>query len=97
MRLCEVQHCGEKHSAKGFCELHYSRHKRGIPLVTDAEALEIDGALANRRANEAYLSRPLLPTGGLSPVCPQRNNPFGHNPECGCRRASQSVPYDEVS
>lgn len=28
-------------------------------------------------------------------ACAQSNNPYGHNPACPCRRASQSVPYSE--
>lgn len=27
--------------------------------------------------------------------CRRGNQPYGHNPECDCRRASQTVPYAE--
>lgn len=45
---------------------------------------------------DPYDIRGLLPTAHpseLDPKCRQANNPFGHNPECSCRRPSQSVPY----
>ncbi|MEW2478735.1 hypothetical protein AB0876_04015 [Mycobacterium sp. NPDC049093] len=29
---CSVQGCGGEHRAKGFCEFHYFRDLRGIPL-----------------------------------------------------------------
>ena len=35
MRICEVDGCGEKHRASGFCDTHYRRFKRnGTPHLT---------------------------------------------------------------
>lgn len=30
--MCSVPGCERRHSAKGMCDLHYNRHKRGIDL-----------------------------------------------------------------
>lgn len=31
-RLCSIESCGRKHASFGFCYLHYSRQRDGIPL-----------------------------------------------------------------
>ena len=31
-RVCSVEGCEGKHSAKGYCAFHYDRHKRGFPM-----------------------------------------------------------------
>lgn len=32
MRFCTFDNCVEKHKAKGYCNFHYRRHKRNVPL-----------------------------------------------------------------
>jgi hypothetical protein len=32
-RTCTVDDCGERHYARGFCQLHYWRHYQGRELV----------------------------------------------------------------
>lgn len=32
MRICEVEGCERKHDAKGYCRIHYERHKKGRPM-----------------------------------------------------------------
>lgn len=32
MKKCKVRGCNRKYSAKGFCQAHYRRDRRGMPL-----------------------------------------------------------------
>ena len=34
MRLCKVEGCTRKYLAKGYCEAHYARDRKGTPLDT---------------------------------------------------------------
>lgn len=31
-RICSVESCGRKHTARGFCAAHYRRHRNGEPM-----------------------------------------------------------------
>ena len=32
-KLCSIQSCGKPHLAKSYCQLHYYRQKRGLPVL----------------------------------------------------------------
>ena len=37
MRICNHEGCGRKHFAKGYCQLHYYRHRKGLDMDVPAK------------------------------------------------------------
>ena len=50
MKTCTIYHCSRGYYAKGFCEGHYKRHKKGmdmdIPFRTESRKATIKGGVA---------------------------------------------------
>lgn len=54
MRSCGYPGCTRKHKALGFCQLHYKRHKNGVPMGGRSKAAcgTVNGYNTHRRNGE---------------------------------------------
>lgn len=56
LSVCTVSGCGKRHLARGFCQTHYHRQHRGVPLggvPPRPELCSVDGC-AKRRKSRGY-------------------------------------------
>lgn len=61
MKLCTVEGCERHVRAKGFCGLHYQRHRNGVPLDAPMShnGMQVDAECAMEGCNHPVLARSL--------------------------------------
>lgn len=91
MTGCNVPGCVGDRASLGMCDFHYRRYRRGAPLVTDDERAAFEAEIAAARVEDEAYYEPLTRTGMWDDRCAQKNNPFGHNPDCPCTRGERYV------